>query len=74
MVEFLNQEDGFIKLEEAVQCVDTVAHKKMPTKYLLDRAPGQNQQYPSSSTSSGKRSNNVGRQGSKKKGKFTGNA
>uniref|UniRef100_A0A803P9K8 Retrotransposon gag domain-containing protein n=1 Tax=Cannabis sativa TaxID=3483 RepID=A0A803P9K8_CANSA len=74
MAEFLDRPDGFIKLEEAVWCVDTVGQKKSQQRTTLAGTSTQSPQYPGSSNMNGKMSNNGNRQGNGKEGKFTDNA
>uniref|UniRef100_A0A803QVJ9 Uncharacterized protein n=1 Tax=Cannabis sativa TaxID=3483 RepID=A0A803QVJ9_CANSA len=73
MAEFLDRADGFIKLEEVLQRADVEPRPGQP-RVPSARASAQTLQYPSSSTSSGKISNNNGIQGCGKKGKFASKA
>ncbi|XP_060963703.1 uncharacterized protein LOC133033115 [Cannabis sativa] len=71
MSDFLDRADGFIKLEEAIHRAE-VEQKPSQPKVPSVGTSVQLPQYPKSSNSSGKWSNNNNRQGNGKKGKFVG--
>ncbi|XP_060960680.1 uncharacterized protein LOC133031241 [Cannabis sativa] len=66
MVNFLDRASDFIKLKEAIQLADVELRPGQPQVPSVG-VSAQNPQYPSSLNSGGKRSNNNGRQGNRKR-------